>query len=429
MAKSIGQVATTQTFQNWLTKTNDLVDILEANIITAEVGTADTTTGDANLVGTFSATNLTASGLLSADTIAAATGGGNIDFNSQVQVNGPTQTTTVFSNAGGGQTRYTNGSLSWDVGLENGNPGNFIINTGVAPNKFSLSTAGTLTVPDAVVTGSLTVGSLSIGAGGSGLTTDDVSEGARLYFTEDRARAVFSGGDGINIATDGTISFDGDGELNTYKGNEFIGTGGYIDTNNYAFIEGRVSGSTPYIRINRKSSGTDVRLVDFAANMNVYSAIYTFGDTYNYVSNGGNKTYHHDVSENTTTFFTGGTTARITLNGDSGDAIFFGDVTTNGSASDERLKENIVPLEKGLAEVENIQTYTFNYKDRPEDTLPGVIAQEIEQILPEVVYDIEMEDDTYKAVRYQQIVPVLVNAIKELSEKVKELETRLENDG
>ena len=112
-----------------------------------------------------------------------------------------------------------------------------------------------------------------------------------------------------------------------------------------------------------------------------------------------------------------------------GNAIFAGDVTTNGSFSDERLKENITPYAKGLAEVENIQTYTFNYKERPEDTLPGVIAQEIEQILPEVVYDIEMEEDTYKAVRYQQIVPVLVNAIKELSEKVKELETRLKNDG
>ena len=97
--------------------------------------------------------------------------------------------------------------------------------------------------------------------------------------------------------------------------------------------------------------------------------------------------------------------------------------------SDERLKENIVPLEKGLEQVEQIKTYTFNYKDRPEDTLPGVIAQEIEQILPEVVYDIEMEDDTYKAVRYQQIVPVLIEAIKDLSDKVKDLENRLENNG
>jgi hypothetical protein len=112
----------------------------------------------------------------------------------------------------------------------------------------------------------------------------------------------------------------------------------------------------------------------------------------------------------------------------SGNGYFTGDVTTNGNASDERLKENIVPLEQGLETVEQIETYKFNYKDRPQDTLPGVIAQEIEKLIPEVVYDIEMEDDTYKAVRYQQIVPVLINAIKDLSLKVKDLENRLNND-
>ena len=158
--------------------------------------------------------------------------------------------------------------------------------------------------------------------------------------------------------------------------------------------------------------------------MNVYSAIYTFGDSYNYVSNGGNKTYHHDVSENTTTFFSGGSTIKAQIDGDTGNAVFAGDVTTNGSFSDERLKENIVPLDKGLETIEQIKTYTFNYKNRPQDTHPGVIAQEIEELVPEVVYDIEMEDGTYKAVRYQQLVPLLINAIKDLSEKVNVLENK-----
>ena len=414
MAKSIGNVATTQTFQNWLTKTNDLVDILATNVITADTGSADTTTGDATLVGTFSATNLTASTLLSADTIGPGTGGGTIAFNGQVQVNGPSQTTTIFSNAGGGQTRYTNGSLSWDVGLENGNPGNFIINTGVAPNKFELSTAGTLTVPDAVVTGSLTVGSLSIGAGGSGLTTDDVSEGARLYFTEDRARASFSGGDGINIASDGTISFDGEGELNTYQGNEFIVTGS-VGSGIKSYMKGGQNVGVPYGQLSATWSGSTYDVLTWlpsGIDVNGYGRFeddvrITDGDLV--VRNSSN--------------------AIVAFIDTSGNGYFTGDVTSAGSTSDERLKENIVPLEKGLAEVEQIKTYTFNYKDRPEDTLPGVIAQEIEQILPEVVYDIEMEDDTYKAVRYQQIVPVLIEAIKDLSDKVKDLENRLENNG
>ena len=427
MAINLGEINTSQTFQNWLNKTNDIVEALAENVVTASPG-GDTTAGSATITGSFTAANIIGSTRISTDTIASVTSNADVNFVSPLKVTGSTQITSTFLFGAGPQTRYSTGSLSWDVGLENANPGAFIIDTGTGDPKFKLSTAGTLTVPDAVVTGTLTVNTLSIGAGGGGLSTDDISEGSsNLYYTDVRARAAFSGGDGINLSSAGVISFDGDGELNTYKGNEFIATGGYIDDDNYAFIEGRTSGSTTYLRINNKVSGTDNRLVDFAANMNVYSAIYTFGDTYNYVSNGGNKTYHHDVSLNTSTYFTGGTNKTVEINGDTGSIVTVGDLTSKGSFSDERLKENIKPLEKGLETIEQIKTYTFNYKDGPQDTHPGVIAQELEEIVPEVVYDIEMEEGTYKAVRYQQLVPLLINAIKDLSEKVNVLENMLHN--
>lgn len=427
MAINLGEINTSQTFQNWLNKTNDIVEALAENVVTASPG-GDTTAGSATITGSFTAANIIGSTRISTDTIASVTSNADVNFVSPLKVTGSTQITSTFLFGAGPQTRYSTGSLSWDVGLENANPGAFIIDTGTGDPKFKLSTAGTLTVPDAVVTGTLTVNTLSIGAGGGGLSTDDISEGSNnLYYTDVRARAAFSGGDGINLSSAGVISFDGDGELNTYKGNEFIATGAYIDDDNYAFIEGRTSGSTTYLRINNKVSGTDNRLVDFAANMNVYSAIYTFGDTYNYVSNGGNKTYHHDVSLNTSTYFTGGTTKTVEINGDTGSIVTIGDLTSKGSFSDERLKENIKPLEKGLETIEQIKTYTFNYKDGPQDTHPGVIAQELEEIVPEVVYDIEMEEGTYKAVRYQQLVPLLINAIKDLSEKVNVLENMLHN--
>ena len=427
MAQDLGNITTSQTFQNWFNKTNDIVDLLASNVVTAAAG-GSTTTGSATLTGNLTAGNVIGSTKISTNTIEAISSNTPVNVNGAFKVTGSAQLTTTFLNSAGAQTRYTNGSLSWDVGLENSNPGNFIINTGVAPNKFSLSTAGTLTVPNAVVTENLTVGSLTIGAGGAGLSTDDVTEGSsNLYYTDVRARAAFSGGDGINLSASGVISFDGDGELNTYKGNKFIGTGGYVDANNYGYMEGRAGGGQGYLRISRYVGGTDTRLVDFAANMNVYSAIYTFGDTYNYVSNGGNKTYHHDVSANVSRYYQGGSVITAEINGETGSAVFIGDITTNGSFSDKRLKENIVPLEKGLDTLEQIKTYTFNYKDGPQDTHPGVIAQELEKLVPEVVYDIEMEDDTYKAVRYQQLVPILIKAIQDLSEKVNVLENKLEN--
>ena len=411
MARDIGEINTSQTFQNWFDKTNDLVEELRDNIMTATTS-GESTTGNATLIGTFTGTNVVASTLLSSDDISSASGG-VINFQDPIQITGTSATTATFLFSGtGGQTRYTDGNLSWDVGLESSNPGNFIIDTGTGQNKFQLSVAGTLTVPDAVVTGSLTVGSLSIGAGGAGLNTDDITEGStNLYYTDARARGAFSGGDGINIASDGTISFDGEGKLTTYEGDEFR-LAGSVDVGNglKSYLTGGLSVGVPFgqLRSNWASNTYDV-LTWYPAGISVNGYGYFTTDIQ---TNGG------DIVVKT------GSTIKAYMD-QNGNGYFTGDVTSNGSASDERLKENIVPLDKGLGTVEQIKTYKFNYKDRPEDTLPGVIAQEIEKVLPEVVYDIEMEDGVYKAVRYQQIVPVLIEAIKELSDKVKDLENRL----
>ena len=51
----------------------------------------------------------------------------------------------------------------------------------------------------------------------------------------------------------------------------------------------------------------------------------------------------------------------------------------------------------------------------------GVVAQEIEEVLPEVVVENAIEDK-YDSVHYDKVVPLLIEAIKELSDKVKELE-------
>lgn len=413
MARNIGTINTTQTFQNWFDKTNDLVEELRDNIITASSG-GDTTTGDATLVGDFTSTNLIASALLSSDQISSSSGG-VINFQDPIQITGTSATTATFLFAGtGGQTRYTDGSLSWDVGLESSNPGHFIIDTGTGQSKFELSVAGTLTVPNLIVTDVISANTISLGGGGSGLNSDDIEEGTvNLYYTDARARGAFTGGDGIAISAGGVISFDGAGKLTSYEGDSYI-LAGSVDVGDKAYLAGKQTAGSPVGILKTETASTDKEVLLWNANGIDVNGYGRFTDELRVTNanlvlrDGSNVIQAYITSE--------------------GDAHFTGDVTTFGSASDERLKENITPYAKGLAEVENINTFTFNYKDRPEDILPGVIAQEIEQILPEVVYDIKMEDDTYKAVRYQQIVPVLVNAIKELSEKVKDLENRLNND-
>ena len=90
----------------------------------------------------------------------------------------------------------------------------------------------------------------------------------------------------------------------------------------------------------------------------------------------------------------------------SGDIIAF-------STSDERLKDNITVLSNNLKNLDVINAYTFDWK--PESgrngKSTGVIAQEIEKILPTAVIT---RPDGYKAVDYEQITAYLLGCVKEL---------------
>jgi len=96
-------------------------------------------------------------------------------------------------------------------------------------------------------------------------------------------------------------------------------------------------------------------------------------------------------------------------------------------SSDIRLKENIVPIENALLKIESISGNTYDWKEGYEEIHShkgndvGVIAQEIEEILPQIVTN---RDNGYKAVQYEKIIPLLIEAIKELSVKIKGLENK-----
>ena len=98
------------------------------------------------------------------------------------------------------------------------------------------------------------------------------------------------------------------------------------------------------------------------------------------------------------------------------------------STSDKRLKENIKPLDSALDKVLKISGVEFDWKELTEEEKKtihgneghdvGVIAQEIEEVLPEVVTE---RDNGYKAVKYEKIVPLLIEAIKEQQKQIEEL--------
>ena len=108
-----------------------------------------------------------------------------------------------------------------------------------------------------------------------------------------------------------------------------------------------------------------------------------------------------------------------------GDVVTKGDVIAYAS-SDKRLKDNIKPIENALQKVESIGGYTFDWNDKQstyEGSDIGVIAQEIEAIAPELVTE---RETGYKAVKYDKLVAVLIESVKELSAKVKTLESKLQ---
>jgi hypothetical protein len=92
-------------------------------------------------------------------------------------------------------------------------------------------------------------------------------------------------------------------------------------------------------------------------------------------------------------------------------------------SSDCRLKTNITPIANAMCKVQQISGVLYDWTDdyinkhggedgvfiRKRDV--GLIAQEIEKILPEIVVD---REDGYKAIKYERVVALLVEAIKEL---------------
>ena len=109
---------------------------------------------------------------------------------------------------------------------------------------------------------------------------------------------------------------------------------------------------------------------------------------------------------------------------DGGHLICNNNVTAYGNTSDIKLKENIEVIPDALDKVKQLKGITFNYK-KDGRVSTGLIAQDLEKVLPEVVYevsDIDNDEEKHLAVRYGNTVGLLVEAIKELSAKIEKLE-------
>ncbi len=99
------------------------------------------------------------------------------------------------------------------------------------------------------------------------------------------------------------------------------------------------------------------------------------------------------------------------------------------SSSDRRFKENITPIESPLSKILKIGGYTYDWKEENkiehgyEGNDVGVIAQEIEEVLPQLV---QTRESGYKAVKYDKLVALLIEGIKEQQTQIEELRNKIE---
>ena len=117
-----------------------------------------------------------------------------------------------------------------------------------------------------------------------------------------------------------------------------------------------------------------------------------------------------------------------------------GDITAFSTtvASDKRLKTNIIPITNSLEKIQKLKPVEFDWLVNKDKHEYGLIAQEVEQVVPEIVVENKalgetkkfLNDldgtDTFKTVDYSKINVLLIDAVKEQQEQIKELRKEIE---
>ena len=111
------------------------------------------------------------------------------------------------------------------------------------------------------------------------------------------------------------------------------------------------------------------------------------------------------------------------------------------TSSDERIKENIEPISNSLSLIEKLKGIKYNFTTEYSNTTInensnkkrfGLLAQEVEKVLPDIVntnVNEAMKIDDFKTISYSSLIPILIEAIKELNDKNKQLESKLNKLG
>jgi hypothetical protein len=242
--------------------------------------------------------------------------------------------------------------------------------------------------------------------------------------------------DGLNFSTNpshGHIRFWADSSSRTN------GSGGstiVLDSDCQNIVT-KIYGSTQspiYYDLNNTAYYVDPHSTSVIVGLTMAGALQTAGShtvgssgTANIYMGGVSGNYFRFHTNNSHTYFDAnvgdihwrqGSSTRFTFYMTSANMTINGSLTQN---SDERVKENIVEIPNAIDKVKAMKGVYYNRTDfNTGVTKVGVLAQEVEAVLPELI--VEAPDSGLKSVAYGELTAVLINAVKELEARVQELE-------
>lgn len=274
---------------------------------------------------------------------------------------------------------------------------------------------------------------------GTGLTLNGTNKlcfndtGTYVHSNADGDIDIVSDGtavDSVNIESGGGITLDagtaGSGIIYEDDGTEMARL---YNNSSDVILEVKVADKNLQIKGTDGSGGITALDIDMAAEGDA-----TFNGA---VYAGGN------IGKDSTDFisFTDNTQMDVTINGSNefrfesdGDFHADGDVISASTtiSSDERLKENIQTVENPIDKIKQIRGVTFKKKFTGKESA-GVIAQEVEKVLPSAVDEKKLpmetgdEEALWKTVKYDQLHALLIESVKELTKRVEELENGTSN--
>ena len=307
---------------------------------------------------------------------------GPVTFNGKLRINKDLRLTEGLTVDGAVKFTNDTDSTSDCTGALNGG---LIVEGGAAIRK-RLNICGDTKIFSTTVSSSTSTGALVV-SGGVGITGSTYIGGS-LSIT-----GLLNANGGLKFPDDAKAIFGTDNDLEIYHS----GTKSVINATNTEFeIQG---GTDPGDRLGITIGGqTVIRAVKAMTGVSVAQLLYSDGST------------------SSTKLETIATGIKV-----SGDLEVTGDITAFWSASDSTLKDNVTAIPSALDKIKAISGNTFTWKGFRDQTPEGeqdtgVIAQEVEALgLPGLV---KTNEDGHKSVSYTKLIPVLIEAIKELSTKV-----------